>query len=87
MSSSHPFVGVWAGDGFPCGVADVIPVGYDDPIRQAMVPRCGVASVVAMLVFTVPSQTVVCMQFVCTVYAVCMQFGPEVGNIGKSRAE
>ena len=38
-------------------------------------------------VFTIPSQTMGCMQFVCTVYAVCMQFGPEVGSIGKSKAE
>ena len=46
-----------------------------------------VASVVTMLVFTFSSHTVVCMQFVCTVYAVCMQFKREAGNIGKSRVE
>ena len=46
-----------------------------------------VASVVTMLVFTFSSHTVVCMQFVCAVYAVCMQFKREAGNIGKSRAE
>ena len=37
--------------------------------------------------FTIPSQTMACMQFVCTMYAVCMQFRLESENIDKSRAK